>query len=157
MWCFFFCSCGFSSTPPNTNVFLAFPYASHSFAAPGDMNAKVTFAAFEKWYENSLFWTQQKAAGDEVADQTQSMWDGTKEGFKDLSNKDVAFQAKLVFILTLPIALFLSCIPDCRPPGQEKKATLTFFGSIFAIAVFAILMVSFTCRRKMGALEAHRL
>jgi hypothetical protein len=105
------------------------------------MTAKVTFAAFEKWYQNSLFWTQQKAAGDEVADQTQSMLDGTKDGFKDLSNKEVPFQAKFVFILTLPIALFLSCIPDCRPPGQEKKAALTFFGSIFAIAVFAILMV----------------
>merc|ERR1711934_876521 len=76
-----------------------------------------------------------------AADSVKSMWEGTKEGFADLKDPTVPLRAKVAFVLCLPLSLFFCLIPDCRPPGQEKYAVYTFFGSIFVVGLLAINMV----------------
>lgn len=105
------------------------------------IQGEVSFSQFKAWYEDSMFWTKQQAAAEHAADSVKSMWEGTLEGFKDLSDKEVPLRAKVAFVITLPLSLAFSLIPDCRPPGQEKLAPYTFFGSIFVIGILAINMV----------------
>jgi len=106
-----------------------------------DHSAEVSFAEFEKWYYNSLFWQKQQDAAGEAAESCQSFWDGVKEGCGELSDPSVPFRAKFVFLFTLPLNLFFCLIPDCRPPGKEGWCYLSFFGSIATIALLAINMV----------------
>merc|ERR1711998_426785 len=40
-----------------------------------------------------------------------------------------------------PLCLFFCIIPDCRPPGCEKRAVAGFFMSILVIGLLATLMV----------------
>jgi len=102
---------------------------------------EVPFDRFSLWYESSLFWTKQQDAAEEAAESTQSMFEGVKEGFKELGDPSVPARAKAVFAITLPLQLFFCLIPDCRPPGSEGKCYLTFIGSIVEIGIFSILMV----------------
>ena len=106
-----------------------------------ESTGQVSFAAFQAWYEDSLFWTQQQHAADMAADSVRSIWEGTLDGFKDLQDPTVPLRAKGAFVLTLPLCLAFCLVPDCRPPGRENMAPYTFLGSIFVIGLLAINMV----------------
>jgi len=108
-----------------------------------DTEADVTIEMFTKWYEDSLFWTQQKQAAEQAADACKSMWEGVLEGCGDLAkpSEENPLRAKVAFVLTLPLTLAFCLIPDCRPPGKEHLCYFTFLGSIVFVGLLAIVMV----------------
>ena len=60
-------------------------------------------------------------------------------GFNDFGEMPVS--AKASFIIFLPLSLICCLIPDCRPPGMEKRAPMTLIVSVLMIAMFSIVMV----------------
>jgi len=62
--------------------------------------------------------------------------------FLDMSwpKDDPKKQAVYIFLIGITGPLWL-LLPDVRRPGREKYVAITFFGSIFAIAVYSYIMV----------------
>lgn len=109
----------------------------------------LTYEDFTKWYFDSLFWDQEKNAADAAVESQGSMFDNLMGGLSELPDASKPIRGKLVFLLTMPLTMLFCLIPDCRPPGQEKKAWFTLLGSIVMIAFFAIIMVE--CAEIFGA------
>lgn len=101
----------------------------------------LTYDDFAAWYEQSLFWEQEKNQAEQAADAQESMWEGVISGFSDVMDPECPMSSKVNFIITLPLSLLFCLIPDCRPPGKEGLAPFTLVGSIIMIAFFAIVMV----------------
>lgn len=101
----------------------------------------LNYEDFAAWYEESLFWEQEKNQAEQAADAQESMWDGVISGFSDILDPECPTSSKVNFIITLPLSLLFCLIPDCRPPGKEGLAPFTLVGSIIMIAFFAIIMV----------------
>lgn len=99
----------------------------------------MTYDEFVEWYESSMFWEQEKASAEQAADAQESLFQSIISGFGEFG--EMPTRARATFIITLPLSLLLCLIPDCRPPGREKLAPLTLFGSVIMIALFAIVMV----------------
>ena len=105
----------------------------------GDVN----FEDFNKWYKNSLFWSEAKTNAEEAGDSEAGMWQGVKDGFSELGDPTVPLRAKISFILTLPLSGTLAItVPDCRVPGKDWTCWLTFFLSICWIGGYSIIMVN---------------
>ena len=68
-----------------------------------------------------------------------------KEGsdFLDMSwpTGDIKKQAVYIFLIGITGPLYL-LLPDVRRPGREKYVVVTFFGSIFAIAIYRLVLTS---------------
>jgi sodium/potassium/calcium exchanger 2 len=101
----------------------------------------LTYVNFTTWYENSLFWENEKNNAEAAVESQESMWDGVVSGWSDLFDNECPWRAKLSYVICLPLSLLFCLIPDCRSPGKEGYAFGTLFGSIIMIALFAIVMV----------------
>jgi len=99
----------------------------------------MTLEQFTTWYEKSVFWDAEKATAEQAAEAQESMWQGIVNGFNDFG--EMPASAKASFIIFLPLSLICCLIPDCRPPGMEKRAPMTLVVSVLMIAMFSIVMV----------------
>lgn len=107
----------------------------------GTPDGFLTYDDFTAWYFDSLFWEKEKATAEAAVETTESMFEGLCGGMMDLVDPEVSYMTKVNFVLTMPLTALLCLVVDCRPPGMEKYAALTMFGSIVMIALFAIVMV----------------
>ena len=97
----------------------------------------IKYAAFQEWYEHSLFWSASVGKAKDLAEEEgeqDSVIEGIANGCAELGSSEQPLTGKLAFLGTLPLLLCFSTIPDCRPPGQAGKCYLTFAGSIIWVS-----------------------
>jgi len=114
------------------SFFLSF-FLTHRYQS-GDPDS-VTFEEFEKWYETSMFWTEQMKEANEAGEVADGVWSPfPMEG---------SISDKVKWIILLPLlGTMCGTIPDVRQPGKQKWCYMAFVLSICWIGVYSILMVA---------------
>jgi len=111
-----------------------------SIKSIGDDSEEISFADFNKWYCDTLFWT------DVEDEEATSMWNTAIEKIGELCSSEVDLKTKIVNVVCIPLILLFSLVPDCRLPGNEYLKYCTFFGSILTIGLLAYVMVDAATR-----------
>ena len=96
-------------------------------------NNTVTFDQFKRFYMDSDLAQRRMSVMEEQG--------ATAEGIKFSIPSEGDLGAKVMFLITLPLIIFMYPIPDVRIPGKDKYCYWSFFLSISYIGVFSFYMV----------------
>jgi len=110
--------------------------------ADGGAATAVTYAQFEAWYRDSLFWT---AVVDDAEHMTDAPADPLRETLRLPDAETTSAPGYVAWFLLLPIVLVLfATVPDVRRPGNGSRCYLAFVASIAWIGLLSYFMVLWT-------------
>ena len=107
-----------------------------------DGKESCNYDEFQKWYESTIFWRQQKQEALEAAEHVSGMRAAVMEDLASVLKGEKPASEALTTLALLPLNMGLAfTIPDCRVPGNEDWCYATFVGSICWIGAYSFGMV----------------